>query len=429
MGELGAAWADKVLFGAWDRVAEYLKRIGHPEWMPAEIYHPRRNPKRGWATDLDPLPQRLLTDLAKRSPMAGDLLRKVVNNGYDEGWRLWMGKWNPKGENSLLEIEAEAMHRFPLGMTLNDVSDLAPYVYGTHDNSGTNDDLLDNGEVHALHQTPPPQWAFDTILKLGLDPADYRIFETDNRALVDYGCGYFGCVMPTHDPNVVMKLTTDTSEALFANLAASLGDMQPPGIVKYFAVVKLRDVTARLDGSDEPVYLLWREEAYKVEFMKYTREPTPLTAPLDKLFYNNRAIYEMLGELRQKVVHEQAVLAANPKPVPVVYRQKLDMIQKYMGKIEAGEQAKYPGLLERIARYLLEIPKILEPVFVPSPYKEGERLAMGINIWLKDYQIAFGDVHEGNVGQDKAGYAIVTDPGLAMEVGPKNYPAPQPKEI
>ena len=422
MGELGRVWVDNILFDAWERVAIYLKRIGHPDWMPAMVVHPTRNPRPAWASDLDPLRQGLITDLAERSPMAGDLLRKVVNNGYDKGWRLWMGQWNPKGENSLLEVEAEAMHRFPLGMTLNDVSDLAPYIYGTYDNPN-NDDADPEGEVLPSTQTPPPERAFDTLVKLGLDPWSYRARKGDAKpALVEYGCGYFGCVMPTHAPNVVLKLTTDKSEALFASLAASLGDDQPPGVVKYFAVVKLRGVTAKLDGDDHDVYLLWREEAYDVGYM--TRIRTPLNHIVSTLFHTTRDIHGMVEQLRGSVRRK----LADPRDFVPAYRHQLDEIQKQVRRIEKGVEPSWTTV-DQIAKSLVAIPQILGAVYVPSPYKEGIRWAVGIGVWLTQYQIAFADVHAGNVGQDKDGYAIVTDPGLAMEVGPKNYPAPQPKEI
>ncbi|MCP4244659.1 MAG: hypothetical protein GY772_29300 [bacterium] len=421
MGELGRVWVDNILFDAWERVAIYLKRIGHPDWMPAMVVHPTRNPRLDWVLEPKVLPQRVITDLAERNPMAGDLLRNVVNHGYRAGWERWQKKWVPKGKY-FGDVQSKLMEPLPPELTIDQITDLAPYIYGTYENPN-NDDADPEGQVLPSTQTPPPEWAFDTLVKLGLDPWSYRAWMRDAKpALVEYGCGYFGCVMPTHAPNVVLKLTTDKSEALFANLAASLGDKQPPGIVKYFAVVKLRGVTAKPDGDDHDVYLLWREEAYDVGYMN--RIVTPLTHIVGTLFHTTRDIHGMLEQLRGSVRRN----LADPRDFVPAYRHQLDEIQKQVRRIEKGVEPSWTTV-DQIAKSLVAIPQILGEVYVPSPYKEGIPWALGLGVWLNQYQIAFADVHVGNVGQDKDGYAIVTDPGLAMEVGPKNYPAPQPKEI
>jgi hypothetical protein len=47
----------------------------------------------------------------------------------------------------------------------------------------------------------------------------------------EYGCGHFGCVMPTYEPGLVIKLTTDVQEAWFVARMMKLA--KQPGIVAY----------------------------------------------------------------------------------------------------------------------------------------------------------------------------------------------------
>lgn len=40
----------------------------------------------------------------------------------------------------------------------------------------------------------------------------------------ELGCGHYGCVMPTDDPEVVCKITSDATEAVFIAAAMTLGE-------------------------------------------------------------------------------------------------------------------------------------------------------------------------------------------------------------
>lgn len=71
------------------------------------------------------------------------------------------------------------------------------------------------------------------------------------------GCGFYGCVYPTPAPDVVLKLTTDPSEAAFVTAAMRIhGDRFPPGIVHYY---RIDATTSSHDGRG--AYLIWREAA------------------------------------------------------------------------------------------------------------------------------------------------------------------------
>lgn len=76
--------------------------------------------------------------------------------------------------------------------------------------------------------------------------------------LAEYGTGAYGTVMPTLDPGVVMKLTSDPSEAKFAT---EIADTLPtPCVTHYHLAVKLEGG----ERHGRPVYLLWRESAENV---------------------------------------------------------------------------------------------------------------------------------------------------------------------
>jgi hypothetical protein len=78
---------------------------------------------------------------------------------------------------------------------------------------------------------------------------------------VKYGCGSFGCVMPTDDPAVVLKITTDPSEAIFASAAIRIGTF-PQGIVKLHQIAGASQVNMKRiyqEPRRESAYFLWRE--------------------------------------------------------------------------------------------------------------------------------------------------------------------------
>lgn len=96
--------------------------------------------------------------------------------------------------------------------------------------------------------------------------------------VVEYGCGKYGCVYPTSNPDVVLKLTTDRNEAVFAQFVIN-NKYFPPGIVKYYKAAKVGKIfcgeiyTGHLKGrkgsglptvEGETVYALWREAADNV---------------------------------------------------------------------------------------------------------------------------------------------------------------------
>lgn len=124
--------------------------------------------------------------------------------------------------------------------------------------------------TNAGHFEPNPAWvtksianAYDTITdrvppkwmpKLTDASQQRGIFKAK---LKEYGCGAYGCVLPTLDDHTVLKVTQDQTEADFA--ARWSHELVVPVVVDYRLVMEL---ATRHKGK--PIWLLWRESADKV---------------------------------------------------------------------------------------------------------------------------------------------------------------------
>lgn len=74
----------------------------------------------------------------------------------------------------------------------------------------------------------------------------------------EYGSGHYGCVMPTPTAGVVIKVTTDQTEAAFVAAYLSLAPSQRPvGIIPYHKIIAIRSES----HLKRPVFVLWRDEA------------------------------------------------------------------------------------------------------------------------------------------------------------------------
>jgi len=88
---------------------------------------------------------------------------------------------------------------------------------------------------------------------------------TGKQIFKEYGCGNYGCVYPTQDPEIVFKITSDQTEADFVSTAAAL--REPAGMVRYYAIYKIdgeRKRTKDSGVSHSNVYVMLRESADKI---------------------------------------------------------------------------------------------------------------------------------------------------------------------
>lgn len=108
----------------------------------------------------------------------------------------------------------------------------------------------------------------------------------------ELGCGHYGCVIETNEPDVVFKLTTDTSEAAFVAAALTLTEW-PAGMVRYYDIFELPETHRK-----RRVFVLWRQEAFNVgEIANAYRGGAAAARYADK--YGERSVKEFTSNIRQ----------------------------------------------------------------------------------------------------------------------------------
>lgn len=179
--------------------------------------------------------------------------------------------------------------------------------------------------------------------------------------LQEYGCGVYGCVYPTHDESVVMKLTTDDTEVQFAsNYANAL----PRRIcVEYHHIVRLAR-KHRDKYGEHNVHLLWRDSAE----------------------YVGRA-GEVLGAKGVKLIEQQFHAAQQ------AYRA-------------VGKGYSTPQIHAFVRAWLATCEAMARQTEVPALRELGD----GMVETFADQRILFGDVHINNIGLVQDSW-VITDPG------------------
>ena len=236
-----------------------------------------------------------------------------------------------------------------------------------------------------------PPWA-DKILRAHWPQLQQEVPDQDwlpiatGKKFKEYGCGAYGCVYPTNDPNIVFKLTTDGTEANFINFMRLRGYDWPEGLVRYWAILPL-DATYR----KRKAWALWRTFAEQVgrprqdalsKDLGFVRSMTRELRILDDFQYSADKARSSIKKSKhpQKLIAD--ALSKNPKTVA--------------GRNVAGQLR----MATNDANTLMSGEHL---------YKVGEALIT----LLTEYNILLADVHEGNIGQ-VAGEWVITDPGHAV---------------
>lgn len=175
----------------------------------------------------------------------------------------------------------------------------------------------------------------------------------------EYGCGAYGCVLPTIDDNVVMKVTTDDTEAQFA--AHLSHTLVVPICVTYHMVMQLPDESHK----GRPMFFLWREAA------------------------------ELVGELPLE--------SENPARAYKLIDQQHKFAQDAYADLHAGSSRMH-GSLEKWLSACEAMRS--EPLM--------DELGAGMVRLFQEQRIFFGDVHAGNLGRvmrHGVNHWVITDPG------------------
>lgn len=255
-----------------------------------------------------------------------------------------------------------------------------------------------------------PEWAPVPILNA---PRGRKSFE-------EYGCGHYGCVLPTRTPGVVLKVTSDPSEAWFVAHVLRGQQDETEGLVRYLDVRTLPGETYKR----RPVYAIWRSEAQHVgEFRPFHYRNGD--------GYEARALREsgrrLLGILAAgRDVRERYTKAKSPE----AWFASLHEATRYEDRAQdiVGDRYDNPEGLEtelkratgpmKLALALTTFQQYAELLAnEPGLYMVGDALGtyLGRGILL-------ADVHTQNIGKslDDDGWNswIITDPGHAVPLRP-----------
>lgn len=231
---------------------------------------------------------------------------------------------------------------------------------------------------HAMTPNPHPSWVTDVISRAyetmeATVPPQWlpKLVGVSSKRrgrllaeLPEYGCGVYGCVFPTLVPEIVLKVTSDDTEAEFAaHLAPTLA---APICVTYHHVIS---TNATHKGGH--IYFLWRESAQHVGKMFDTIDEEGGDA--------DRAADALM------VQHGTAQMA--------------------YAALHRGDNAD-----DEIALWLSTLTDIVRDPALP----ELHEWAAGMLTVYREQHILFGDVHEGNMGQvtrPDGKHWVITDPG------------------
>ena len=225
------------------------------------------------------------------------------------------------------------------------------------------------------------------------------------HSVEEFGCGAYGCVMPTNQDGLVLKLTSDGSEAWFAQIAQELSRKEgwPAGIVHYRRVVGLADQTL----ENQPLYLLWRTEAFEVGKLG-PRIPL-LSAASDDYMQTIDVMHED-GDLQA----QRSILSRAAAVFDEARNYMFEELQDGRQLIEIVDMAAHTQSDEfRIAVRLACLYAIAEDIeSIESEY--GTRGLGGTIRYYMDKGLLLTDLHMGNLGLDAEGTVVIADPGLVV---------------
>jgi hypothetical protein len=239
-------------------------------------------------------------------------------------------------------------------------------------------------------------------------------------SVMEYGTGHYGTVMPTNDPRVVIKITSDKTEARFVAIVLTFKE-QPLGIVRYHRIVQLPGAYRK-----RPVFAIWRQSAENVGNIGPRRAGDAYDERLAKTFLRSMVVFQSAAGLARDVLKR----AKDPQAIATSAAQRAGRRESeiVLGDYAGGYMARTPREVMRatMARYSAGAPRLaylLELLDVVS----GEVIAETdygylVGRALNDYLhrgLLLADVHDGNLGMAEVEeystlMPVITDPGHAV---------------
>lgn len=221
--------------------------------------------------------------------------------------------------------------------------------------------------------------------------------------VVELGCGHYGCVMPTDDPEVVCKITSDVTEATFIAAIATLRGEPPEGIVRYYGIYQL---PGKHRGRD--TFILWREAATSVGFpaFEFGREDQSRTN-----LRNNLRAFKMLAAYARDTLKGATDRRAMLAEAKTLEDRAWDIASEMQGDAYGEMYAKRfrgPLRLAVTLRLCDTQAEIMENTY------GCDTIGDALRYYLKE-GILLADVHTGNVGTvERTPGWVITDPGHAV---------------
>jgi len=209
--------------------------------------------------------------------------------------------------------------------------------------------------------------------------------------LAEYGCGHYGCVLPTHTPELVLKLTTDPTEAAFVAWSLTIGPAES-GIVKYERVLQIEGAQLR----NRSIYLLWRSEAYEIGFLHAWNSSA-------------RIALRALDSFKNKAAKARAKIHDWKRDPRVNFEERLGEL---WNAYEHGPTDKTSRAVVNLAHELHQCRRAqeeLENTFAVS--EPGGAIG-----YYMQHGVLLADVHANNVGRDKERGSVIVDPGHAVPI-------------
>ena len=232
-------------------------------------------------------------------------------------------------------------------------------------------------------------------------------------AIQELGCGHYGCVAPTVNPNIVFKLTSDVTEARFVVMSMNLEPTE--GIVKYYKIFALRESEHRR----RPLFVLWRQSAKNVTFFadyysfsrsiwlhKYGYDEYQLRNVQEGLKYLGQFL-TWARDVREKVA---GALKRNPN--------REEIFTAIWNAFENSDAEADPRFYKGIPRIGVGLRKCYELAMLMQNTDVIYPIGTALGYYL-DEGILLADVHTNNIGRDAEDKLIITDPGHAVEFHPK----------
>lgn len=225
----------------------------------------------------------------------------------------------------------------------------------------------------------------------------------------EYGCGHYGCVMPTGDDNVVFKITSDKAEAFFVSAAMKIGKM-PDGIVRYYAIYGLPGVSRQ----GRPLFVLWREKATEVGLRVYHYKYR-FGSYLGRFL----AFASIVRDSLKRSTNPVLLLTEAKRHENFAARVVSDLdIDNYAAAHEAVSVAARHRGAQKVAISLQLCRVVAERMLTV----DGAEYVADALLFYLDEGLLLADVHAGNVGTVKRAVGwVIVDPGHAVVVDPARW--------